>query len=161
MPSSVVVDGVDGMCVCVGGSWEQEREGHHASLPRMEKRGLSARAWAGRRRSRSPLPRPSEDDNTVVLGPRVKEVAQNQGRRTWGYPNILAETQNGHPKKTGGKSITEGRPSPKLLPEEWNRVPVLLAAWAIGPEFRGGPLSPQAVASSENERTGVPIVAQQ
>lgn len=40
--------------------------------------GLSARAWAGRRRSHSPLPRPGEDNSTVVLGSTVKEVAQTR-----------------------------------------------------------------------------------
>lgn len=45
----MVEDSVNGMSV--GGPWEQEREGHHASALKMRKVGLCARAWAGRRRA--------------------------------------------------------------------------------------------------------------
>lgn len=61
--------------MCMGGSWEQEREDHHASAPRMKKVVLGARAWAGRRRSHSPLPRPDEDNSTVILGLTAEEFA--------------------------------------------------------------------------------------
>lgn len=66
MPSSVVMDSLNGMCM--GGSWEQEREDHHASAPRMEKVGLCARAWTGGR-SHSLLPRPDEDNSSIFLSP--------------------------------------------------------------------------------------------
>lgn len=96
VPGSVVADSVHGMCV--GGSREQEREGHRASAPKMKKVGLCAGAWAERGRGRSPSPRPSEDIGTAVLGLRAKEFASNQGEEPGKCPNILTKSQRGAPE---------------------------------------------------------------
>lgn len=82
---------INGMCV--GGSGEQEREAHHASAPRMKKAGLCGRPWAGRRRSHSLLPRPGEDNSTVVEDLRAKESVLTQTGEPGGCPHILAKTQ--------------------------------------------------------------------
>lgn len=66
MPSSVVRDNPNGMCIA--GSWEQKREDYHASAPRMQKVGLCARVWTGWR-SHCLLPRPDEDNSSIFLSP--------------------------------------------------------------------------------------------
>lgn len=46
------------------------------------------------------------------------------------------------PGKMGGQSISDGRPAPEQPPEDWNRVPMSLAAWAVGPKCWEDQLSP-------------------
>ena len=64
--SSVVMDGVDGMCMC--GEWGLLGAGETGPPYLCSQDG--ARAWTGRRRSHSALPGSGEDNYTVVLGPR-------------------------------------------------------------------------------------------
>ena len=65
-------------CVCVGsgGSWEQERQDHHTSAPRMgQELGQEEEGATVHCQDRVRI-------TTLLFW--VQEAAQTQGRRTWG-----------------------------------------------------------------------------